>query len=382
MITLQQNRKILFGFGASDSVGAETARFGDRALVVTGRTAMRKTGILERVQESLSRAGVSVTIFDRVESDPSLDTVAAGVVAARSARCNVVVALGGGSALDTGKAVGGLILQPESLQTYFAGKAKMTAPGLPIIALPTTAGTGAEATMNAVLSDPRAGVKRSLRSEILLPSVALVDPGLTMQLPREPTVWSGMDALTQAMECYLTRAAHPVSDALSLQSAALLYRALPAVAEDGTDRDAREKMMLGSTMAGMAFSNAALGAAHGLSHPLGAHLRLAHGFLCGVQLPEILELNKDSGFRDHAGRTTAEKLDTLGSALGFSSGDSLVEGIRALRAKVGLPSSLAAHGLKPELFRTIAAECRSGSMTNNPRELSDDDIVRFLGKLA
>jgi alcohol dehydrogenase class IV len=382
VITLQQNRRILFGFGVSESIGVEAGRFGDRALIVAGRTAMRKAGILQRVQDNLLRAIPSVTLFDKVESDPSLDTVEEGAALARAARCNVVVALGGGSALDAGKAIGALAGQPESLRTYFAGQAKMTAPGLPIIAVPTTAGTGAETTVNAVLSDTQAGIKKSVRSESMLPQVALVDPGLTMELPREPTVFSGMDALTQAVECYLTRAAHAVSDALSLQAATLLYGALPLVVEDGANKSAREKMMLGSTMAGMAFSNAALGAAHGLSHPLGARLHRAHGFLCGVMLPEVLELNKDCDFRDYAGRRTREKLDTLAAALGFSSADSLIDGLRALRQQVGLPSSLAGCGLKSGLFRTVAAECRSSSMVNNPRELTDDDIARFLATLA
>jgi alcohol dehydrogenase class IV len=141
-------------------------------------------------------------------------------------------------------------------------------------------------------------------------------------------------------------------------------------------------MMLGSLMAGMAFSNAALGAVHGLSHPLGAHLGLAHGFICGVLLPEVLELNQEAPFRDYSRRTTREKVTHLAAQLGFSSSETLISGLRELRAKVGLPHSLAGRGLTEELFPTIVAQCRSKSMSNNPRELSDEDLLQLLGRLA
>jgi alcohol dehydrogenase class IV len=381
MITLAQPQKILFGRGVFEKLGPEAARLGKKAILVTGRAAMRQSGTLDKAVEMLRQSGLSVMVFDQVEHDPSLGTIERAVELAKVENCDLSIGLGGGSVLDAAKAVAVMLRQPLPLREYFDKKNPSLDPGLPILAVPTTAGTGAEVTMNAVLSDPARKIKKSLRSDHMMPRVAIVDPVLTLRMPRNVTVYTGMDALTQAMECHVSRAAHPVSDALSLRAASLIYRALPAVLADETNLDWREKMMLGSLMAGMAFGNGALGAVHGLSHPLGALLHLPHGLICGALLPEVVAANTESDFVDACGVPTREKMRTLAVALGFDSAAALVGGLRNLRRQTGLPTGFGRYGLTKALLPAIVAGCRSNSMSNNPRALSDADLTALLEKL-
>jgi len=385
MTILVQPRRMLIGAGCFERLGVEVAALAAnrrRALIVTGRRAMREAGVTDRAQGLLGEAGISSAVFDEVEHDPSLETCERGIEAALAEGCDVAVAIGGGSALDVGKTVAIMVTQAASLRDCFAGVAMIRVPGIPFVAVPTTAGTGAEATRNAVLTDRGAAVKKSLRHDLMVPDVALCDARLTLSAPRSITANAGMDALTQAIECAISRAAQPVSDALSFAAAERLHAALPRVLDDAEDPVAREEMMLGSTMAGLAFGNASLGAVHGLAHALGAELHLPHGFLCGVLLPEVTALNLEADFRDASGRTTREKFEALSARLGYEEPEAMVAGLRRLRALAGLPETLAGCGLTEEHFPAILAKCRSGSMRNNPRDLSDDDVVALLRRLA
>jgi len=364
--------RIEFGSGSIERVGEATAALGRRALLVTGRRAMAASGTLDRVRNLLRSSGVDVEVFDRVAHDPCLATVDAGVAVAREHGSDVVVGLGGGSPLDAAKAMAALADKDGSAQLYFSGERDVDSQGLPFVAAPTTSGTGAEITKNAVLTDRESNVKKSLRSPHMVATVAIVDPELTLSAPSPVTAYSGMDALTQAMECYLSRAANPISDALALAAVRQILPHLEPAVADGADLWRRESLAMGSLLTGMAFANASLGAVHGLAHPLGLALGMPHGLVCAVLLPVVLEYN----------RTMAEdRFRTLAHHAGLASAEDMAPFLRLLGDKIGIPASFSGYGLNASHLPYILANCRSGSMRNNPRDVPDEDIEKLLAGL-
>ena len=372
MFTLEQPRKIVFRNGCLADLGPETAALGRRALIVCGARAMAGTGILPRAQAALQAAGLAAVVYDRVAHDPSYEVIEDAAATARREGCDTVIGLGGGSSMDAAKAAALLATNPWPVRDFAAKKRSFDRPGLPFLAVPTTAGSGAEVTRNAVLTDAAAGEKKSLRGAGMGAVVALVDPELTLSMPPSLTAETGMDALTQAIEAYLCKDAHAVSDALAQQGVRCLFPHLERAYVAGGELRWREPVMLGSLLAGMAFSNAALGAVHGLAHPLGCRLGLPHGFLCAVLLPHVLEFNRpacEARFADLAG------------AMGLCSGAAVADAVRALNGRLGLPATLAGHGLTAAHFPVIVAQCRSRSMEMNPRAMSDDDVTALLQRL-
>jgi len=247
----------------------------------------------------LRDASVESTLF-RQRGEPQVADVEQAVAAAREAGCDVLVALGGGSAIDCGKAVAGVVANGGTPLDYMEviGQGRpLTRPALPWVAVPTTAGTGAEVTRNAVVGEPSKKFKASLRSELLLPRVALVDPELGVGVPPAVTAASGMDALCQLIESYTSTGAQPMTDALALRGIELAARALPRVYRDGTDLDAREDMALAALLSGVTLTNAGLGAVHGFAAPLGANFPVPHGTICGLLLPNVIRANRAAEIR-------------------------------------------------------------------------------------
>ena len=361
--------EIVTGVGALACVGERAATLGRRALVVTGRQAMRAAGFTGRVLLSLEEAGVVAAVFEEVEHDPDVATVDAGRARCREAGCDVVIGLGGGSAIDAAKAIAGLANETEPTAVFHDGK-PICAPVLPLIAIPTTSGTGAEVTKNAVISDRARGVKQSIRAEAMMPAVAIVDPELTVPCPPAVTAASGMDALVQAIEAFTSVKATPITEALAFDAARLLLRGLPRAWEDGTDLDAREACAYGSLMAGMAFANARLGAVHGIAHPLGARYGLEHGVVCALLMPHVMRMN-----RDHVG----DKYDRLSHAAGRD----IIEAVEGLVERFGLRSALEGVSIPREDFAAVAAESLpSGSLKANPKPVTAEDVIRVLEALA
>ena len=282
---------ILFGCGEARKVGAQAARYGRRALIVTGRASARSAGHLDLVEESLRAARLDLAVFEGVRAEPHLSDVEHVRRAIDDEAADVVVCLGGGSAIDVGKAAAALARTGTPAAEYHSGGLSCDEPGLPCIALPTTAGTGAEATPNSVIIDPDTRVKASMRGEALLPAVAIVDPDLTLSLPPEPTVYSGLDAFCQAVESYVSRGANPMSDSVALMACELTALALPRAFDDGSDTEARARMALGSMLAGLALASARLGLVHGLAHPIGVATGAPHGLVCGAMLPMAIRAN-------------------------------------------------------------------------------------------
>ena len=239
--------------------------------------------------------------------------------------------------------------------------------------MPTTAGTGTEVTCNSVLTDVERMEKKSLRSPHMLARVALVDAELTVSQPPGLTAWTGLDALTQAVESYICLKAHDVSRALAAAAVRQLLAFLPTAVREGANRVAREAVAEGSLLSGMAFSQSGLGAVHGLAHPLGLALDLPHGLTCAILLPHILRLNMAA---------CPAALDMLAAGVGVGGRAALVERIATLCRELGVPSTFGRCGLTPAKFPQILAACRSASMKSNPRHLSDEEITSLLSSLS
>ena len=367
--TFRTPGKFVFGAGALAALGEEARRFGDRAVLVTGRKAVAEAGVTVRALAILQAAGVCADLFDEVEPEPDVTTVDRCRAAVHRHKAHVVIGLGGGSAMDVAKAAACLAGEDKPTRAFHHGE-KIARPGLPNIAVPTTSGTGSEMTNNSVLSDRERRYKASIRDEAVMPAVALVDPEVTASCPPEVTATSGVDAFVQAVESYLSRFATPMTEAISLRAAEEMVRALPAVVLRGNDPALRTAAAWGSAMAGLALTNARLGVVHGIAHPVGVRFGVPHGLACGVLLPAALEFNRQA---------VPEKFEVLARMLG---GDP-VGYAQGLLVACGLPLRLNAYGLTADAFETIADEALpSGSTQANPRPVTKADIVAMLAAIV
>ncbi|MCK4308985.1 MAG: iron-containing alcohol dehydrogenase [Candidatus Atribacteria bacterium] len=374
--------KIIFGPGGLSQVGAEAKRLGDKALVVLGRSAMRKSGILDRLTHLLKENKVKYTIYENIPSDPTVETVDKGTSLARKENCNLVIALGGGSVLDTGKAISVMVTNGGSVADYqeIEGKGKkFQHKTIPFIAIPTTSGTGSEATRNSVITNTELGLKKSIRDPWLIPEVALVDPELTLSLPPHITAICGGDALTQCIEPYLGKKSQEITDALALHAIELIGKSLVKATKEGNNLEARKDMAMAALLSGLCLSNSGLGAAHALSHPLGVHYKIPHGLSCAVLLPYVMEYNLP---------IVTEKLVKIAKALGedvsllseTEAAQRAVEKIKEMLSQAGIKENLSEWGIKEEDFSQLAKEAKGGSLNNNPRETSEADLIELLYK--
>ena len=378
MFELRYPKRIIFGRDSVDQIGVEAREYGDKALLVTGKSAMRKAGSIDRVSDLLEASGFKeVLIYDQVERDPSTATVDGGTVIARASQTDVVIGIGGGSALDAAKAIACMVENEGPVAGYQSGRT-IALPGVPFIALPTTAGTGAEITKNAVLTDREKKIKQSIRSPFMIARVAVVDPMLTATMPPRITAATGMDALTQAIEAYVTRASNPVSDALAFRSISLISGSLVRAFTDANDLEARENMALGSLMGGMAFANSSLGAVHGLAHPAGALFDIPHGVICALLLPYVMAYNlsaetaKYGQIADAMGQNAAE----AGSA--EDAARMAVDAVRGLISQLQLPQHLEDVGVYRDDIAGIARAASGSSLNNNPRSTTWASLQELL----
>jgi alcohol dehydrogenase class IV len=370
--------EIVFGRGSFGTLAARVSALGRRVLVVTGSDPSR-TG----APEHLAEGGLQVTPF-RITGEPTTTVASEGTDRARQAGCDVVVGVGGGSVLDGAKAIAALLAnggEPlDYLEVIGAGR-KIERPSAPFVAVPTTAGTGSEVTRNAVLASPEHRVKVSLRSVLMLPRLALLDPGLTVSAPPHVTASTGLDALTQVLEPFVSSRANALTDPLCRDGLARAARSLRRACEDGSDLDAREDMALVSLYGGMALANAGLGAVHGFAGPLGGMLGAPHGALCARLLPGVVEANV-AALRRQA--PEGEVLTRYGEVARILTGRAAAtpeEGARWLRdlgEALAIPR-LSAHGLtSADLETAVAKARRASSMRGNPIELTDDELHRVL----
>ncbi|MBA7471492.1 1,3-propanediol dehydrogenase [subsurface metagenome] len=376
--------KIIFGSGGLSQVGADAKRLGNKVLVVLGRSAMKKSGVLDRLTHLLTGNNLKYIIYENIPSDPTVETVDTGASLARKGSCNLVIALGGGSVLDTGKAISAMVTNEGSVADYheIEGKGKkFQHKTLPFIAIPTTSGTGSEATRNAVITNTKLGLKKSIRDLWLIPEVALVDPELTLSLPPHITAICGGDALTQCIESYLGKKSQEITDTLALHAIGLIGKNLVKAVKEGKNLEARKNMAMAALLSGLCLSNSGLGAAHALSHPLGVYYKIPHGLSCAVLLPYVMEYNLPV-----VTKKLAKIAQSLGEDLSLLSeteaAQRAVEKIKEMLSEVGIKKNLSEWKIKEKDFSQLIKGAKGGSLNNNPRDTSDEDLIELLYKMT
>jgi alcohol dehydrogenase class IV len=358
--------EILFGHDQSSRTLEVARRFGSRVFLVSGGRSF-ETLAVAKLLFGLPRWSVS--------GEPDVATVDDGVQRCREAGADVVVAVGGGSVMDAAKAVAGVAANEGSVRDYLeqVGDRKLIRTPLPLIAVPTTAGSGSEATKNAVIRVPDLKVKRSIRHDQLVPRVAIVDPDLSAAAPRPVAASAGLDAFTHLLEGYVSTGAHAMTDALALPGIRKAARGLRALAEGRHTAESQEAMALASLWGGIVLANAGLGAVHGLVAPLGGRCAIPHGIGCACLLVETMKTNLVA-LRQRAPQSPAlERYEKVARRLSFRSPEDLAEGLAALRRLLGV-GSLASYGVTPDDVAPIVKASRGGSMKYNPIELTDAEL--------
>jgi len=365
--------RILAGAGRAAELPGVVAGLGSRVLVCTGADPARHAGLLAGL-------GLPAVVFP-VAAEPTVDLARAGAAAAREHGADVVAAVGGGSVIDLGKAVAMLLGNGgdplDYLEVIGSGR-RITQPAVPCVAVPTTAGTGAEVTANAVLASPAHGLKASLRSPLMIPRVALVDPGLTVSCPPPVTAASGLDALTQCLEPFVSARANPLTDGLAREGLRRAAAGLRAAYADGGDLAARADMAMCALLGGIALANAKLGAVHGLAGVIGGTADVPHGMACAALLAPVIEANVRALRSGPAGHPALDRYTEAARVLTGETAASIGDGLAWIRetvSQLAVPG-LAAFGIGPQHAGDIAARAAgSSSMQGNPVALSHSDLI-------
>ena len=364
------------GKGTLAEIGPRTKMFGTKALIVTDKILSGiPGGPVDQVKKHLEAAGIPYAIYNEVPPNPRDTNVAAGKKIYQAENCDVLVSVGGGSPHDCAKGIGISLTHPGDLYEDYAGIEMLTNALPPILCVNTTAGTGSEVTRHCVITNTAKKVKFVIVSWRNLPMVSINDPELMVAKPAGLTAATGMDALTHAVECYVTLAANPITDALSLKAIRLVSDNLRRAVAYGEDIEAREAMAYASVMAGMAFNNAGLGYVHAMAHQLGGLLDMAHGVANAVLLPHVERWNLMVNPKKFADIAVAmgENIDGLGM---MEAAEMAIKAIERLSKDVGIPSGLASLGVKESDLEPMAITAlQDGNAGCNPRKGNKDDIV-------
>jgi len=383
--------RIIFGRGMFARIGELAEQFGRSAMVISNAGDVGDAGIVDRLVELLSAGGVR-QVFLRQRGEPKVDDVDRATQAARQDNCDVVIGLGGGSAMDLAKAVAGLLANGGGVLDYMEiiGKGrKITRPAAAWIAVPTTAGTGAEVTRNAVIGCPERHFKASIRSEHLLARVVLVDPELGVGVRPEITARAGMDALCQLIESYTSLGAGAITDALAIKGIALAAagKSLLRAYRDGSDLDARQDMAAAALLSGMTLTSAGLGAVHGFAAPLGANFPIPHGTVCAALLPHVVSANVAALREQSTDHPVLSRYATIGRTLTGQAGlsdsaaiDACIRFVPELACDLNIPP-LGEFGLtRNDAPKMVSLARKSSSMRYNPVNLSDQALAGLLQK--
>ena len=371
--------KVHFEVGGATKIGAAVKAIGgSKALIATDKGVVGAR-LHEVITGSLEKEGLAYTIFDEIEANPSTETAEKGHALFRENGCDVVIGIGGGSPVDTAKAISLLTANPLPLAQY-EGPDKVPNPVAPILAIPTTAGTGSEINGSTVLTDRVRKYKMSIRSPYLVPKLALLDPALLRSLPPKVIAPTGMDALVHAIESYIALAASPATEGLALEAIRLVGENLRTFYATPDNLEAASNMLMASAMACMSFSNARLGVIHGIAHVLGGRYNIAHGVACAILLPHAMEMCLIGA---------AEKFGRIAEALGENTSGmttmqrarASVEAVRKLMVDIDMTQSLARYGAKEEDSNDIASEAlTSGMHLNTPRKMGVAEIAALTKK--
>ncbi|UOQ86969.1 iron-containing alcohol dehydrogenase [Gracilibacillus salinarum] len=365
--------KIEFGAGKVAHLAQYVTEVKGNRVLIVGDLGVLHAGIIERIETPLKKANIPYQIFSEIGTEATIESVANAYRVAREMHCDVVVGVGGGSSLDIAKSVGVLLGNGGEIRDY-VGLDKVPAPGKPVIAIPTTAGTGSEITRFSVLSDKTEKAKLSVGSMFNCPAVALVDPELTLTLPPHLTATTGMDALTHALESYVNKETQPISEALSLEAMKRIASSLRLAVVQGENLNARKDMLLASTMAAMAFNTTRLGLAHSLAIPLGAKFNIPHGLVNAILLPEVMRFNvigNPHKFIEIA-HIFGEQIDGLTDR---EAAEKSVSAIRKLNEDIGIKQKLSDFNVKEEDLEEVAQEAMlSGNTPINPVKPTIEDL--------
>jgi len=366
--------RVVFGVGSLDILGDEAGKVGaGNALIVTD-PGVYKAGLIDPVRERLSKAGLSVDVFSEAEPEPTATRLNAVAKELGQGSYDLLVGIGGGSSMDTAKGLSILLTHGGDCRDYL-GVNKVPAPGIPVFALPTTAGTGSEVTGNAIFGDPEKEVKLAIVSPYILPRLALVDPTLTYGCPPKVTAASGIDALVHVIECYTGNKANNFSDTLALEAMRIIAANLRTAVKNGSDKEARRRMSEGALLAGIAFGNSGVAAVHALAYSLGSHFHVPHGVANGLLLPYVMECNLSANIPKYA--VVAQMLGVKSPGLSPQKvAEQGVDAVKGLISDIGLPLHLRDLSVPKEALEGMAVATMDITrlLDNNPKRLTLDDV--------
>jgi alcohol dehydrogenase class IV len=370
--------QVVFGEGCLKETGAFVGNFGKHALLVTGSGPTSHGTAVDTLHGVLGGAGISVSHFARVEADPSVETVEKGLISAREQGCDFVIALGGGSPMDAAKIIAARLNNEGDIASW-EGLGRIPRRGRPLICIPTTSGTGSEVTWAAVITGGKRRQKMSIVSQHLYPVLAIIDPELTYSMPPELTAATGMDALTHAVESFVSRRAWEPTQALSLKAAQLVFSYLERACVDGSDAEARKGMSMASFLAGMAFTSAGLGISHALAHAIGSHSGLSHGKANALLLHHVMRFNLE---------TCPEQYRELAVIMGVNvaglpaprGAEEAVKAVERLVSSLPVPANLKEAGIAETIIETLAADAflNTRLRSTNPRDTVLEDLVSIM----
>ncbi len=367
--------KLITGSDALKSLEGEVQNLGIKKPLIVTDEILQKVGVVKTVETELK--DYEVGIYNRVKPEPEIELVEDCVNEIKNGQYDGLIAVGGGSAIDIAKAAAVLYTNNVPIEELF-GTDNVQEPGLPVIAIPTTAGTGSEVTNISILSDKKEQLKKGIVSPYLLPDVALVSPEMTMTMPKSVTAASGIDALVHAIEAFISVNASPITDALALKAIKMITIYLPKAYANPNDLKAREEMVTASLMAGMAFGNAGVGAVHALAYPLGGRFNIPHGVSNALLLPYVMEWNKISNLEKFKEIAQAMGVDTRDLSDDEAS-DKAIEAMQRLSTYVEIPTSLQEFGITEEVIPHMADDASKITrlLNNNPRLFDVKDIEKI-----
>lgn len=374
--------QMVVGSGAVEQVGVQSQKRGWRKALIVSDKIMHSLGLVDKVEQFLKDSGIASVVYTGVNTEPVVEYVQEGLQLFKDNDCDFVVSVGGGSPIDTAKAIAVMATNAGSIEQY-KGLGKVATPGVPLVAIPTTAGTGSEATVYTVITDQKTDVKMLIGSPYLMPTVAIVDPLLTVSSPPGVTAATGVDALVHAIEAYVSVKRQPMTDIFCLSAIELLSQNIRQAWSNGNNIPAREAMMLGSLQAGVAFSNSSVALVHGMSRPIGAYFHIAHGVSNAALLAVVSEFSLIGDPQRYADIASVMGEPTEGLST-IEAADLSVKAIRRLVNDIKVPS-LRALGVERdrlmELAPTMAdAAIDSGSPANNPRKPTKQEIIELYQK--
>nr|HID59272.1 iron-containing alcohol dehydrogenase [Desulfobacterales bacterium] len=378
ILTHQGPQKIIFGDGAIRLLGQEIGLLERRYAFVVADRGIKEIGLLEGMLESLEEKGIRYIVFAEITPEPSPQLADQGAHMARKEGCDIVVGIGGGSSLDVAKAIAILITNGGMAEDYI-GLELVPRPGLPTVMIPTTAGTGSEATFTAVFTMREKKSKGGINSRFMYSNLALLDPELTLSLPPAITATTGMDALTHAVEAFTSLQANPLSDLMAREAISLIGKFLPLATHNGENREARNKMLMGSLLGGLALASAGVGACHALAYSLGALFDVPHGLANAVLLPHVMRFNMDAALEKYAEISRLMNIVEMEESVDRAA-QTAVDAISSLSRKIGIPRSLGELNIPESAIDDLAEASLTVKrpIENNPRNIDKEGAVAIL----